>query len=396
MPACQPALPRSAVPALHGAIALLAWAALLLASLPAAAQIGSERYSSIVIEAASGNVISAVAADERRHPASLTKMMTLYMVFEALRDRRISLNQSVRVSAHAAGQEPTKLGLAPGARITVEEAILGLVTKSANDAAAAIGEMLGGEEGRFAQMMTMRARALGMTRTTFRNASGLPDPEQVTTARDMALLGRRLVQDFPAEYRYFATPSFRFRGRVFFNHDRMLESYPGADGIKTGYIDASGYNLVSSAVRGNVRLIGVVMGAARSGERDHHMIGLLDQGFSQLDVPLAPRAAPPPRIAGLMASAGAAVKARAASRWTVQVGAFTTQDAARQAAFAARRIADAGEARIESVTVKRKTSWRAQVAGLTQAEATSTCAALTRRKMACTLIRPESGQVASR
>ncbi len=403
MPAYLPAPCRPAAPAPHSAPALAACVAALfavaLAAAPAHAQIGSERYSSIVIEAATGNVLFTASADERRHPASLTKMMTLYMVFEALRDRRITLNQPVRISAHAASQSPTKLGLVPGARITVEEAILGLVTKSANDAAAAIGEMLGGGENRFAQMMTLRARALGMTRTTFRNASGLPDPEQVTTARDMSLLGRRLIQDFPVEYRYFATPSFRFRGRVFFNHDRMLESYPGTDGIKTGYIDASGYNLVSSAVRGNVRLIGVVMGASRAGERDHHMIGLLDQGFSRLDVPLAPRAAPPPRIAGLMASAGAAatVKARqVASRWSVQVGSFGSQDAARQAAFQARRLADAGEARVESVVVKRRTTWRAQVTGLTPAEATSACAALARRKQACVLIRPESGQIASR
>ena len=156
---------------------------------PARAQIGSDRYSSIVIDAATGNVLSAVNADELRHPASLTKMMTLYMVFEALRDRRIALDQLVPVSSHAASMSPSKLGLLPGTRITVEQAILGLVTKSANDAAAALGELLGGDEERFAQMMTLRARALGMTRTVFRNASGLPDPEQVTTARDLATAG---------------------------------------------------------------------------------------------------------------------------------------------------------------------------------------------------------------
>lgn len=381
------------------ALVLAACAAAVLAALPAQAQIGSERYASIIVEARSGRVISAVSPDEQRHPASLTKMMTLYMVFEALRDRRITLRQNVAVSAHAASQSPTKLGLVPGARLTVEEAILGLVTKSANDAAAAIGEMLGGDERRFAQMMTLRARALGMTRTTFRNASGLPDLEQVTTARDMALLGRRLIQDFPAEYRYFATPSFRFRGRVFFNHDRMLESYPGTDGIKTGYIDASGFNLVSSTVRGNVRLVGVVMGAARAWERDAHMISLLDQGFEKLEVPLAPREAPSPRLAPLVSAAGAAaaVKARQqASRWSVQVGAFATQAAAKQAATNARRLTDAGEARVEPVVLKGKTTWRAQVIGLTQPEASLTCAQMARRKMACTLLRPEAGQVASR
>jgi D-alanyl-D-alanine carboxypeptidase len=255
----------------------------------ARAQIGSDRYSSIVVEAATGSIISAVNPDELRHPASLTKMMTLYMVFEALRDRRIGLNQLVPVSAHASAMSPTKLGLMPGTRISVEEAILGLVTKSANDAAAALGEMLGGDEMRFAQMMTLRARALGMSRTVFRNASGLPDFEQVSTARDLALLGRRLVQDFPVEYRYFSVPQFRWRGRVIFNHDQLLERYPGTDGIKTGYVEASGFNLVTSTVRGNLRLVGVVMGASRAAERDLHMIALLDQAYEKLDIPVAPR-----------------------------------------------------------------------------------------------------------
>ena len=182
----------------------------------------------------------------------------------------------------------------PGTRITVDQAILGLVTKSANDAAAALGELLGGTEERFAQMMTLRARALGMNHTTFRNASGLPDPDQWTTARDLSLLGRRLIADFPVHYRYFATPSFVWQRRVIFNHDALLRSYPGADGLKTGYTGASGYNLVSSAVRGGVRLIGVVMGAASSGERNLHMTGLLNQGYERLEI--QPDRAPGPRL----------------------------------------------------------------------------------------------------
>src|ERR1700733_8658271 len=180
-------------------VVLLAFA--LLAD-PVRAQIGSDRYSSIVTDAASGNVLIAASPDELRYPASLTKMMTLYMVFEALRDRRLALGQ-----------------LVPATRITVEQAILGLVTKSANDAAAALGELLGGDEDRFGQMMTLRARALGMSRTTFRNASGLPNPDQTTTARDLATLARHLVQDYPAEYHYFSTPSFVFHRRVIMNHD---------------------------------------------------------------------------------------------------------------------------------------------------------------------------------
>ncbi|MCX7378372.1 MAG: D-alanyl-D-alanine carboxypeptidase [Alphaproteobacteria bacterium] len=370
-------------------------------ALPAAAQIGSERYSSLILDARTGRMISSVNPDELRHPASLTKMMTLYMTFEALRDRRISLHQSVPMSAYAASMSPTKLGVPPGGRLTVEEAILGLVTRSANDAAAAMGELLGGTEDRFARVMTLRARALGMSQTVFRNASGLPDWDQVTTARDMATLARRLLADFPHEYRYFSTPSFRFRGHVFRNHNNLLDTYPGADGIKTGYIDASGYNLVSSAVRGNVRLIGVVIGAARGWERDLHMVALLDQGFEKLDVPIAPRVAG--RVPMLVSAAVAAPtpqvvvqRPRPAARWAVQVGSFTTERAARQAAVAARRIADSGEAKVETVTVQRKQSFRAQVIGLTHAEVQETCGLLSRRKIPCVQIRPEAGQIASR
>jgi len=382
---------------------LLAGIALVAASaLPAAAQIGSERYASLILDARTGRVISAVNPDELRHPASLTKVMTLYMTFEALRDRRISLQQRVPMSAYAASMSPTKLGVPPGGRLTVEEAILGLVTRSANDAAAALGELLGGTEDRFARVMTLRARALGMSNTVFRNASGLPDWDQVTTARDMATLARRLLGDFPQEYKYFSTTQFRFRGQVFRNHNHLLDTYPGADGIKTGYIDASGYNLVSSAVRGNVRLIGVVIGAARGWERDLHMVALLDQGFEKMDVPIAPRVAG--RMPMLVSAAVAtppppvvAPQRRPAARWAVQVvGAFGTEKAARQAAVAARRIADSGEARVEAVTVQRRQSFRAQVTGLTQAEVQEACSLLSRRKIPCVPIRPEGGQVASR
>lgn len=266
---------------------LLALSAACVAVTPAAAQIGSDRYASIVVDATSGTIVYQVNPDELRFPASLTKMMTLYMLFEAMRDRRVTLNQYVPISANAASMSPTKLGLVPGSLITVEQAILGLVTKSANDAASALGEMLGGDEDRFAQMMTLRARGLGMTRTQFRNASGLPDWAQVTTARDMAILARHLVQDFPGFYHYFSTPSFLFNGRIVRNHQRLLASYPGADGLKTGYTEAAGYNVVTSAVHGDIRLIGVVLGAGNGGERDLHMAALLDQGFERMGVPPA-------------------------------------------------------------------------------------------------------------
>ena len=285
----------------------LGTAAAAAAAVPAQAQVGSGNYSSIVMDAASGSVLSAANPDDLRFPASLTKMMTLYMLFEALRDRRVSLNQYVPISPNAASMSPTKLGLVPGSLITVEQCILGLVTKSANDAAAALGEMLGGDEERFAQMMTLRARSLGMQRSTFQNASGLPDWNQTTTARDMAILARHLIQDFPGYYHYFSTPSFVYAGRVVFNHQRLLQTYPGADGLKTGYIDASGFNVTTSAIRGETRLIGVVMGAGSGGERDRHMTALLDQGFDRMGVgPMIARREPSFRMPSLIASAHAA------------------------------------------------------------------------------------------
>lgn len=393
-------------------IGLLAALQLFSLSSHALAQIGSARYSSIVIDAQNGNVISAVNADEPRHPASLAKMMTLYMLFEALRDRRIAIDQYVPISAAAASMSPTKLGLIPGTRLTVEEAILGLVTKSANDAAAALGELLGGSEDQFAQMMTLRARGLGMSHTVFRNASGLPDPDQWSTARDFAVLGRRLISDFPGYYGYFSTPSFTFHRRVIFNHDRLLQSYPGADGMKTGYTRASGYNLVTSAVRGGVRLIGVVMGAASGGERDLHMAVLLDQGYEHMDVTVAkhesPRG-PRPFVPTLVSVAQAATlpplliampSNRAtrppAARYGVQVGTFSSQRTAHAALLMARRTASDGEPRIESISAHGHTIWRAQLVGLSATEAQNACAALVRKRMPCMVLRPEARQVASR
>ncbi len=365
---------------------------------PAHAQIGSARYSSIVVDTTSGDVLEEVSADQPRYPASLTKMMTLYLTFEALRDRRITLDQMVPVSPHAASMEPSKLGLVPGTRLTVEDAILGLVTKSANDAASALGEFLGGSEDRFGQMMTLRARALGMSHSTFVNASGLPNPNQWTTARDLAILGRRLINDFPGYYRYFSTPSFAWHRQVIFNHDNMLRTYPGADGLKTGYTDASGHNLVTSAVRGGVRLIGVVLGASSNGERDIHMTSLLDRGFEQLDVPAYRK---PVQIASrlmLVSTARAAEPVRPArargTNWAVQVGTFSTETAAHGAALAARREAEAGEVRIEPVRLRGKTIWRAQVIGLTATDAQDTCSS--RRRGSCNVIHPEGRQVASR
>jgi D-alanyl-D-alanine carboxypeptidase len=389
-------------------LATLAALALLL-PVAAQAQIGSERYSSIVVDAATGNVLEAANPDAPRHPASLAKLMTLYMAFEALRDRRISTEQLVPVSPRSAAMEPSKLGLVPGTRLTVEEAILGLVTKSANDAAAALAELLGGSEDRFAQMMTLRARSLGMSHTTFTNASGLPDPDQWSTARDLAILGRHLLTDFPGFYPYFSTHSFTFQRRVIFNHDRMLQSYPGADGMKTGYTEASGHNLVTSAVHSGVRLIGVVLGAQSNPERDAHMAMLLNQGFEQLDVPAEHRTAVASRLPGLVSAAHAAPLViqpaqpvrpsqhqRTAAAWAIQIGSFGTERAARDAASNARRAVDDGDVRIEPASQRGRTIWRAQLIGLTAAEAQGACSTLARHRTACVVLRPDQRQVASR
>jgi D-alanyl-D-alanine carboxypeptidase len=265
------------------------------------------RYAALVVEARTGEVLAAHNADETRHPASLTKMMTLYLLFEALRDGRLTLASPIRFSAEAASRPPSKIGVPAGGSISVEGAILALVTRSANDVAAAVAETLAGSEDAFARVMTQRARQMGMARTTFRNASGLPDPEQVTTARDMVLLGRRLIQDFPDRYHYFSVTHFQHGQRLIRNHNGMLLDYPGADGIKTGYIHASGFNIVTSAQRDGVRLVGAVFGGRSWVERNQHMAELFDEAFQRLGVRGAPAlAAAQPRVMAAR-EAGAAV-----------------------------------------------------------------------------------------
>lgn len=241
----------------------------------------SPPFSSIIVDGNSGAVLQANNPDASRHPASLTKIMTLYLLFERLESGKMTLDTEMQVSAHAAEQAPTKLGLRPGQSIRVEDAIKGLVTRSANDAAVVISEAIAGDEDDFAQMMTRKARALGMSRTTYKNASGLPDDDQVTTARDQATLGRAIQDRFPRYYRYFATNDFRFRGSVIRNHNHLLGSVEGVDGIKTGYTRASGFNLVTSMRRGNRHLVGVVLGGRSGGSRDATMRSLLAQNLDR-------------------------------------------------------------------------------------------------------------------
>jgi D-alanyl-D-alanine carboxypeptidase len=378
----------------------------------ARAQPDLDRYASIVMDAISGKVLQEDSADAPRHPASLAKLMTLYMTFEALRDRRLSLDEQVPVSPHAASMEPTKLGLVPGMPLTVEQAILGMVTLSANDAAAAMGELLGGSEDNFAQMMTVRARAIGMSNTTFANASGLPADNEWTTARDMATLARRLITDFPDDYHYFSTPSFVFRGRVILNHDSEMKVYPGADGLKTGYTIASGHNLVTSAMRGGTRLIGVVLGAQSNGMRDIRMTALLNDGYQQLGVPVARGMMVAGRFPALIPAAHADELPHSGARparlrevahlqpdstdWAIQVGLFRSEQAARLAAVRARQAADGGAARIAQAPLRGRANWRAQVIGLTVAEARDACTALSRHGTPCVVIRAEAERTVAR
>jgi len=241
---------------------------------------GSASYADLVIDAETGQILHATNPDSLRHPASLTKMMTLYLTFQAIENGRLSLNQYLPISANAAEQSPSKLGLRPGQRIRVEDAILGVVTESANDAAVVLGEALGGSESAFAVLMTKQAHALGMLHTHYENPSGLPNPDQVTTARDQAVLGHSLIVHFPQFYPYFSHDSFTYAGIYHHNHNHLMDRYDGMDGIKTGYIRASGFNLVASAKRGNTRLIGVIFGGHSAVARDNQMAQLLDEGFA--------------------------------------------------------------------------------------------------------------------
>jgi len=241
----------------------------------------SPAFSSIIVDGNSGATLTSTNPDASRHPASLTKIMTLYLLFERLDAGKIKLDTEMPVSKHASEQDPTKLGLMPGQTIRVEDAIKGLVTRSANDAAVVIAEALGGSEDDFAKQMTRKAHMLGMSKTTYRNASGLPDDEQVTSARDQATLGRAIQDRFPRYYRYFSTAEFTFRGHSIANHNHLLGSVEGVDGIKTGYTRASGFNLVTSMRRGNRHLVGVVMGGRSGGSRDAIMRNLLAENLEK-------------------------------------------------------------------------------------------------------------------
>jgi D-alanyl-D-alanine carboxypeptidase len=256
----------------------------------AAAERYQPSYSSIVMDANSGAVLQATNADSPRHPASLTKIMTLYLLFERLEAGKIKMSSEMEVSPHAAAQAPSKLGLKPGQTIAVETAIRAIVTKSANDVAVVIAEALGGTEDNFAKLMTAKARALGMTHTVYRDASGLPNDDQITTARDMTTLARAIQDRFPQYYYYFGTRTFAYHGKEMRNHNHLLGRVPGVDGMKTGYIHDSGFNIVLSMRRGSRHILAVVFGGRTASERDARALSLMD---NTIRIASEKRTAPP-------------------------------------------------------------------------------------------------------
>ncbi|MDJ0608618.1 MAG: D-alanyl-D-alanine carboxypeptidase [Kiloniellales bacterium] len=387
----------------------------------------SARYASIVVDSMTGQVLYEVNADTRNYPASLTKMMTLYMAFEALEDGRLRLDQSLKVSRRAARQPPSKLGLKRNQRITVKQAILALVTKSANDVAVVLAEALGRTERKFAQQMNKKAQLLGMKRTNFRNASGLPNRRQLSTARDMAKLVTALIRHYPQYYSFFSAKTFRYRGRTHTNHNTLLTNYDGTDGLKTGYTRASGYNLAASTVRDGRRLVAVVFGGRTARSRDKHITALLEKGFSK-PIPLVSHT-PGSKPGKLIAVGAPAVKQKSrakfargtsgmlpvpqpkpealltarragsqlvetvsmAGRWGVQVGAFyrvkPAENAASKAARKLPKILGGTQVLIRKIKGRKGLLYRAQLIGLSEKQARLACRQLKSAKIDCMVVR---------
>lgn len=399
----------------------LAPCALMLAPLPAHAA-GNPRYASIVIDSDSGAVIRESRADTVLHPASLTKMMTLYLAFDALERGELKLDQTLKVSAHAASMPRSNLGLKAGDRITVDQAIRGMTVHSANDAAVVLAEAIGGSERTFAQQMTRQARMLGMNRTLYRNANGLPDARQVTSARDTARLARALIRQFPQHYHYFGIGEFEWAGITWHNTNKLLGQYPGMDGLKTGYINASGFNLASSAKRDGRRIIAVVFGGRSGASRNAHMVTLLDYGFAHLPAavrtPLVAAAPPPPPrkperaiqlaeapppppakpedqdfdVAGMVAATLDSMPSAAPPGWGIQVGAFQqAEDGNRAIASAAGHAADllgGAQPRLEPTRTNQGLLYRAQFLGLSRSDAARACARILSGGLDCMAVAP--------
>ena len=397
--------------------------------------------ASIVVDMNTGSILHAEAAETPRYPASLTKMMTLYVLFGYLRAGKVTPDTELVVTPHAASQAPTKLGLKAGSKIKVSDAAKALVTQSANDAAATIAENLGGSEENFARVMTETGRRIGMTKTVFRNASGLPNEEQISTARDIAILAAHLIHDYPQYYNVFETKYFSFKGRKYRNHNKLLFSYKGTDGIKTGYTRASGFNLAASVHRGNKHLLAVVLGGKTGSQRDAACRSILDKHFAKASetkptqeqrVASFVGAPPPPlpaikkplRALAAAASAPArllapaqgditesalpakpAPKASAPAPKTaaksfryhgeyhVQVGAYTSQaEAENRLGMVQQRATDLLDDHLPFTAsfMKGDEEWyRARFAGFSQDAAKATCAALKKLSLDCAVMLAE-------
>ena len=399
-PILLPARARAALMTLLALLAFMGFAGTVSAA---------AKYAAIVVDAESGRVLYSRNADQLRYPASLTKIMTLYITFAELRAGRLALEDRVRFSERAASQPASKLGLAAGKSITVEQAILALVTKSANDVATALAERIARTEAAFARRMTQTARRLGMNRTFFRNASGLPDIRQKSTARDMSRLARAMLRHFPEDYRYFSRKSFHFKGERYKNHNKLLANYQGTDGIKTGYIRVSGFNLVASAERKGRRLIGVVYGGRTAARRDRRMRRLLDRGFDRAARilpppsnrhPPRPGSKPVPRIASKSKPRALAAAPVGTGGWVVQVGAYREFALARrQALLAGQAVGDVlrrfGYA-VSPVVDGAKPLYRARLIGLKREQAERACRVLKRRRMDCLALPPSRIRTSAR
>ena len=367
------------------------------------------KYASFIINENTKRIYHNANADTRNYPASLTKIMTLYLVFDSLKSKKISMNSKFKVSKRATRQPPSKLNLSAGSNITVKNAILALVTKSANDVATVIAENLGKSERNFARLMTRKAKKLGMTRTTFRNASGLPNRRQLSTARDMATLGIAIRKNHPKFFKLFKTKSFIYKGIKYTNHNNLLGSYSGTDGIKTGYTNASGFNLVASVERNGQRIIGVVFGGKKARSRDKHMVTLLNKYFkTSLSKPLVRIAKPselpktrpkivmaekniknfriPPKIINNI------IPNNVEEDWFIQIGAFKNRLNAHKAARNARNIvpeqlgnlpASLSKITKSSTNNNLQYLWRVRFVELAENQARSVCAELWTSGLSC-------------
>ena len=375
--------------------------AVLVAAAAAAERPAHAGYAAFVVDAGSGAVLHRENADTLNYPASLTKMMTLYIVFESLDHGVVSLDTKLPVSRRAASRPPSKIGLRAGEKIALGDAVRLMAVKSANDVATTIAEYFSGSEAAFAQLMTSRARALGMRNTTFRNASGLPDRRQRTTARDVATLSLSIYERFPHYTHFFATRSATWRGKRYRNTNRLLGVYPGMNGIKTGYISASGFNLAASVERDGFHIVAVVMGGKTSKRRNARMRTLLDGALADagrsrefLAAVRRPRPKPTP---GAPASSpaptptvAAADYANGGGAWSIQLGAYSERDAAERilevAHFVVPGLAAGGERRVETVAGQRGVLYRARQVGLGEDEARRACGEIKRHNLPCLVV----------